>query len=272
MVTKPFLPFEILKSVSYLAQFYPIRETPDCYTHGAKVSSQTWGQVEVFVKYYVEGNRISRGLANEALGHLLANACGLPVAPNAFIIDLSGQRLLEAHPKLQGSINPASTYLCWATSAVGGALGKTNHALFIDTIRKWQLLPKMLAFNDWVANSDRTGANIVCAGKQAITLIDHGHIGGSLYWMPDLLPNEGSYSSPILHEIWPKSLPKAVASQMLDEASKLSNVLTVAKGRVRAVLDFLVDDRLSRTAFEEFLEKRANGGYDRMKKNHGVLI
>ena len=273
MATEPLLAFEVLSSVAYLAQFASFRETPDCYTHGAKVSSPTLGPVDVFVKFYVtEKNRTNRGLVNEAVGYLLAKACGLPVAPHAFVIDVSGQRLLEAHASLRGSINAAHSYPCWATSAVDGAQAKQNHGLVIDTLRKWSLLPKMLAFDDWVANSDRTAANIVCTGKQNLTLIDHGHIGGSLYWMPDLLPAEGSFSSPVLLDIWPKALPPAIASQMVQNAAEHGRVFSVAKARLRAVLDFCCDDQPSSRAFEEFLEKRANGSYDRIKKTHGVLI
>ena len=273
MATETLYPFEVLSSVAYLMQFEPIRETPDSCTHGAKVSSETLGAVDVFVKFYVDGkNRTSRGLVNEAVGHLLAKACGLPVAPHAFVIDVSGQRLLEAHASLRGSINAANSYPCWATSAVHGALLNPKHGLIIDNLRKWSLLPKMLAFDDWVANSDRTAANIVCTGKQQLTLIDHGHIAGSLYWMPDMLPAEGRFSSPILPEIWPKSLPRAIASQMVQNAAEHGRVFAAAKTRLRAVLDFLIDDRQSGKAFEEFLESRANGSYDRIKKTHGVLI
>lgn len=272
MATEPLLPFEVLSSVAYLAQFASIRETPECYTHGAKVSSPTAGQIDVFVKYYVEGNRTTRGLVNEAIGHLLARACGLPVAPNAFVIDVSGQRLLEAHPTLRSSINAANSYPCWATSAVEGALANPHHALVIDTLRKWNLLPKMLAFDDWVANSDRTAGNIICTGKQKLTLIDHGHIGGSLFWMPDMLPTEGSFSSPVLPEIWPKSIPRTIASQMVESAAEHARVFGAMNARVRSILDFLCEDRLSRNAFEEFLGKRANGSYERIRKTHGVLI
>lgn len=272
MAADSLLPFEVLSTVAYLAQFRIIRETSDSFTHSALVSSPTFGNTDVFLKYYLEVNKPSRGLLNEAVGYLLAKSCGLPVPERAFVVDVSGERLLEAHSKLDGIVNKANSYPCWATSAVPGAIMKPHHNLFIETLSRWDLLSNMLAFDDWVANSDRTTANIVCTGKHELTLIDHGHLGGSLYWMRDLLPVDSVFRSPVAYDLWPKALPDVIATQMVECAAKHSAIFTKVKLRLRAVIDLLASDAESGAALMEFLDARANGGYDRIKKTHGVLI
>jgi hypothetical protein len=272
MATESLLPFEVLPTVAYLAQFAVVRQTDDSFTHGALLSSPSSGKTEVFLKYYVEKAKPSRGLVNEAVGYLLAKSCGLPVPARAFVVDVSGERLLEAHPALQGLVSAAHSYPCWATSVVPGTLVSPNHRLVIEILRKWNFLSYMLAFDDWVANSDRTKANIVLTGKQTLTLIDHGHIGGSLYWMPDLLPIDESFRSPVASELWPKSWPASVVSQMVQRAAEHSNIFIAVKPRLRKVIDLLASDNQSANSLMEFLEARANSGYDRMKKTHGVLI
>ena len=165
MPAQSLLPFEVLNEVSYLIRFQSVRETADCFTHGAKLACNALGQTDAFVKYYVEGNRPSRGLVNEAVGYMLAKACGLPVPPLAFIVMVSGERLREAHPSLSASVSAAKSYQCWATSAVDGAVFKPNQSSVIAILKKWRLTPTMLAFDDWLLNTDRSTANIVLAGK-----------------------------------------------------------------------------------------------------------
>lgn len=272
MPTESLLPFEVLNEVSYLVQFGRIRESTDCFTHGAKLASRTLGQTDAFVKYYVDHGKTSRGLINEAVGYLLAKDCGLPVPAHAFIVLVSGERLREAHPALRGAVNAAGSYLCWATSAVHGAIFQPNQSSVIDSLRKWHLTPAMLAFDDWVLNTDRSTANIVLTGKQEPTLIDHGHIAGSLYWMADLLASDANFSSDIAGLIWPRTMPRPIASQVVERAKLHGRVFSLALPRLRAVLDLLLDDKDSQRALVEFLEKRANGGYERIKKTYGVLI
>jgi hypothetical protein len=266
------LPFEILDGPCYLAQFEMIRESAECYTHGARVASPLLGRRDVFVKYYVDLGKPNRGLVNEAIGYLLAKASDLPVASDAFIVHVPGQRLLEAHPKLEKIICTTDLYPCWATSAVEGAVSKRNQRQVIEALKRWDFCPRMLAFDDWVMNADRTTENVVSSGKKQITLIDHGHIGGSLNWMPDLLASDASIAAQIHRLLWPNGLPKEISNHIVEEARRHEQIFASVRSRVRSVLDLLIEEPDAASAFEAFLQQRANGGYERAKKNHGVLV
>lgn len=129
---------------------------------------QAWaGNGELF-PVFVKPCR-SYQLVREVLCNLLANALGLPV-PRAVLLDVSsspeGRHLLELHGEGK---------FAFGVERRGVDLRQVlrRNRRTEDMLLDWPLLPRAIAFDEWVGNEDRTAGNLLFEGRGRYLLIDH---------------------------------------------------------------------------------------------------
>lgn len=176
-------------------------------------------------------------LINEALGYVLAKACGLSVASNAGIILLDREQVPQS---LLDELDRSAcgfrqeTFFCWFTedmefpSLKQRHLGDAQLTSFNDRrlrrlsseLAKSPDSPKVIAFDGWLMNSDRNVGNLL-AGPKRLTLIDHGRILNFPNWTPGTV---GTFPEPCINKLqflielhdphWSGMLPNSSARVM----------------------------------------------------------
>lgn len=119
----------------------------------------------------------SGALVAELVCGCLARAMKLP-APEVFLISIPQGHL----PASRLASSEAHT-LCVGTRDIGGTnftqLLRTNGVGALPLLRNWAELPKVVAFDEWLANQDRNTGNLVYVA-QTLHIIDHADaFGGS---------------------------------------------------------------------------------------------
>lgn len=263
---------EIVQSTGYLAFLEPVKESVECYTHLGLIHSTVNGTYSGYIKFYPDELGGSKGLVNEACGYLLAKVLNIPVPRYAMILIVERERLIEAHRGRQKILAVEPSWATWVTEQAKGVPISFHDEKTLDTLRKWDHLPALIAFDDWVLNSDRSLANLVRGAKGHFTAIDHGHIFGGLRWDRDLLTTDLPFRHPLLVELWGGNPPLAVKSRILDAAQKHQSNFLKIKVDLEDMLENLLDNEADKYQLMSFLEHRANQSYDRLKESLGVLI
>lgn len=165
----------------------PLPDFIDCPLHHAPVTNQE--------------------MVNEALGYVLAKACGFAVPDAAGIILLDQARipdtaLVELRKLGRGKLQ--DNYFCWFTKDMafpnlvqrhmGGIKVPFMEQRRIKRIAKSLVAAKetakIIAFDDWLLNSDRHPGNLL-DGSQGLILIDQGRILMYPNWVPGGLGSVG---------------------------------------------------------------------------------
>lgn len=153
---------------------------------------------------YVETNNAdvgglveNREVANEAIGYLLATGFDLPVASDAGFIVLEQSSIpsdVLAHPAMTcpQMQDKQAVYLCWFSkdmnapqlTAWANRQDVPQHKA-VQWLKDMPKTPEVLAFDDWLRNSDRHAGNLLKA-RNGMVLIDHGRI----LVFPDWAPGE----------------------------------------------------------------------------------
>lgn len=133
---------------------------------------------------------------NEISGWLLARACGLPVAPSAFLAciragDLPNCAALQARAPAAGNL---IYFFCTEQISNAQARGVVPTEELLDEQARWAHAHATLAMDEWLGNTDRHLNNLVRTGKDRFTLIDHGQLLRRAdqpppWWQPDELPD-----------------------------------------------------------------------------------
>lgn len=129
---------------------------------------QAWAGNGEFFRVFVKPFR-SYQLVREVLCNLLASALGLPV-PRAVLLDVSsspeGRRLLDLHGEGK---------FAFGVERRGVDLRQVlrRNRRTEDMLLEWALLPRAIAFDEWVGNEDRTASNLLFEGRGHYLLIDH---------------------------------------------------------------------------------------------------
>ena len=129
---------------------------------------QAWAGNGEFFPVFVKPCR-SYQLVREVLCNLLAGALGLPV-PRAVLLDVSsspgGRHLLDRHGEGK---------FAFGVQRRGVDLRQVlrRNRRTEDMLLDWPLLPRAIAFDEWVGNEDRTAANSLFEGRGRYLLIDH---------------------------------------------------------------------------------------------------
>lgn len=140
-------------------------------------------------------------LINEALGYVLAKACGLKVPAVAGIILLQREQIPhDLRPQLDLAACGArqQDYLCWFSQDMVYPNLKQVHlkGAQFGPLREWRIKrlsnelarnqdsPKVIAFDGWLLNSDRHPGNLLASAPNELTVIDHGRILNFPNWKP----------------------------------------------------------------------------------------
>lgn len=129
-----------------------------------------------------------RQLLNEGVAWLLAYACNLPVPPHAGYMILPPALVTAVHPNATCA---AAGALAWICSTEPKRALRLSHdddpSLLTQELIRWTHLPGTLALDEWLANEDRHGRNLIRRGPDDFVLIDHDHAFTGPHWLADLL-------------------------------------------------------------------------------------
>lgn len=207
----------------------------------------------------------NREIINEALGYVLARACGFQVPETAGVILLELDQLpSQAVDQLKSfSSGPLqSNYLCWFSQDMAHPNLVQRHLTgiqvqFLAQRRLKRLVkhlvdsddsPKLVAFDDWLLNSDRHPGNLLAPGGNSIMLIDHGRILNFPNWSPGGVGSTGRpFANRLLNFIeqhepnWSAKLPKSSAIILAYNAFALS-FREKGEAEARSVLNEFFDE------------------------------
>jgi len=148
-------------------------------------------------------------LPSEALGYVLAKSCGFEVPAAAGIILLQANQIPENTLACLRGISPDGVqedYLCWFSQdmAYPNLLEKHLDGINIPFLQQRRLkriaaelaksedTASIVAFDDWLVNSDRHPGNLLSVAGGKMMLIDHGRILAYPNWKPGNLGVLGS--------------------------------------------------------------------------------
>jgi len=115
---------------------------------------------------------------NEITGWLIAKACGLPVAPSAFLAGISASDLPDCKAVRDAVSGSGSTLYFFCTEAVSPSQARgivANEALVTEQFA-WPFCHATIALDEWLGNADRHVHNFVRRAKNDFVLIDHGQL------------------------------------------------------------------------------------------------
>lgn len=156
----------------------------------------------------------------------LARAMKLP-APEVFLISIP-----QGHLPNSKLASKAGHTLCVGTRDIGGTnftqLLKTNGVGALPLLRNWSELPKVVAFDEWLANEDRNTGNLIYVA-QTLHIIDHAEaFGGSARELFPLAELTGTSFNNLLAEMFTMFPPESrrelldkVHTWMLENAATL---------------------------------------------------
>lgn len=223
----------------------PLTDKIDCPTKGTQVTNQE--------------------LINEALGYALARTCGLSVPDVAGVILLEAEQIpAQQIDQLQKLARGAKqdSYFCWFSKDMNYPNLKQHHLegvnlKLLEQRRVRRLLkhlidcedtPAVIAFDDWLLNSDRHVGNLLASPGDGLMLIDHGRILHYPNWVPGGVgsmpwPSENRLRNLIDHHMpkWSSKLPTKSAMVMAYNAFAVS-FRTQGEAAARTVLDNFFGD------------------------------
>lgn len=218
-------------------------------------------------------------LAAEILGYVLARNSGFSVPDMAGVILLTVDQLPgDLLPKLE-QISPdglQQDYLCWFSKdmaypsllqqTAGDSLPEEMLDLRLRSLVGRMLRnpesPRVVAFDDWLANSDRNLGNLL-GSAESLLLIDHGRILAYPNWTPGRL---GTAPGPVSNKIealmdqyspgWSKNLPTKSARMLAYRSFELKFNSGGADAAVSSLSSLLSPDDAA--AVVRFLGSRLN--------------
>lgn len=153
-------------------------------THMATIKWEDNIERDSWVKIYA-GDK-PRSLVNEMIGYLLGQALNLPMPPRAGFLLVENKFL---NPALVNTLSDVDRYrgftFAWVTEDVKGqnlrieiennpAIMNVMVEYFSSCMKDWDHLSKLVAFDDWILNTDRNMGNSIHLPDKTFTLIDHG--------------------------------------------------------------------------------------------------
>lgn len=267
-----------LPDCAYLSGIEELRASSQGLTHVGLIHTPHKTTIQAIIKCFPRANR-NRGLANEIAGYLAARHNGLPVASGAYLMVIDKRRLIEVHPESERILADEEDEIpVWATEAIPGApvraLYKLGHPRTQQRLKQWRFMPRLLAYDDLVANVDRNQDNLIQVNNnKEFVLIDHGEICGSIEWLPELLDFDGEYRNILIDELFEGQLPSDVASAMIHEASYHEAIIQALQPELRfwLVQIYGVQSSIPRS-LERFLVARSQNSVERIRKRARMLV
>lgn len=267
----------LLNGTCYQTQGRTIRENDTSLVHIADIHSPATGARQAFIKAFP--NRFARtGLENELVGYIIAREEGLPVADEAYIMVLPSELLFRCHPHFKSELSTTEGYnVVWATSAVDGPPLKYLHPLkdlaLKKRLLKWSKFPSMLAFDDLIANEDRSEDNLICISNGELVLVDHADISGGISRKIEFLDPSFSPRNSFIRNVFDDTLPNNIKSGMVMAAERHPQIIKNALPHIFYWLNELFPELPEHTSkLMDYLASRANMSPDRIKHQHDLLI
>lgn len=218
----------------------------------------------------------SLGLANELTGHLLGQALGLAVPSRAAVLMVPNAAVPSPPAWLRASPHPATP--AWCTQDMA-----TPSIRFVFDLRapaalaavRAELLasgetPHVVAFDDWIANTDRNLGNLLRLGKGRYLLIDHGHALGGPAWMPtSLLRATREFANTLRRLLSPAATTPAFTDTLADCCRQHAAALDQARPELLHWWDLLLS-RAEHDAARAFLVARASEAL--ICQRYGLLL
>ncbi len=165
----------------------PVDEGAQACTIPAIVRWEDGKETNAYLKCYPKAAPAS--LVNEVTGFLVGKECGLPLPSRMGFIDLPDEFCLKNNLLGWGVVVselPGDTLKSiWKESGCSESVLK----LLVGHLFEWSSVEQMLAFDDWVANSDRNIGNVIIRSPSDYCLIDHSYMPVRQNWcVSDLDP------------------------------------------------------------------------------------
>lgn len=267
----------LLGPEAYLTELEVIRENSTSLVHVAEIACPVHGRIQAFVKTFPT-RFVESALANELAAYLLACADQLAVADQAYILILRTEQLFKIHPEFKVELaNDHGLSYAWVTKAIDGAplrlLHPINEPELQKRLRKWPLLPRVLAFDDLVANEDRSQDNLIAINNGVFALVDHAEIAGGIARIDEFLDPNRCSKNQLLSMLYGNTVPKNVTSGMMLAAERHMEVFRQIEPELKYWYDTLFPDSDARShALLNFLNERARNSVPRIRQQQGLLI
>lgn len=244
------------------------------HTHIALLDvDSSGGAARCYVKLYPDSvaGLEHRGIVNEIVGHVLANAMGAPVPKNAGLIALNSNQLSDLPSWMQNNSACAGWWVQDVASPSLRAyyrlsdLSQASDVILkkLDSVRKELLasdqIHLVIALDDLIANIDRNIGNLLRLKKGDYVLIDHGMCLTSDFWVATDLDASLEYDNCLADLLDPESgfLPFKHKTVMAHE-SLVKNI----EPAIQSLLKWLpyAVDMVESSAIETFIRGRAKPG------------
>lgn len=204
---------------------------------------------------------LSKGIANEFLGRLLARARGLSVPRRAWILLVPTERLKEMYP--QDSWPKAETYPCWATEAMHPPdqapppiQARDAHA-WSERIARWPQLHAAVALNEWIANKDANGGNLIPLDWTEFGVLDFADILGGQEWDEKTLNTLEYVQNKLSYLAWNGTPEHEDALLVIEHGHQHKPTLDAVRDELEDWWGVMLKKKEMRTALK-FLQRRAN--------------
>jgi hypothetical protein len=280
---------ELLGPLSYLAFLrwcdVAVINNREC-VHVAQVHHPKHGGTASFVKLYPPTRAGMRGFVNEICGYLVAFACDLPQPPSASVVPVPLDKLPAGRPPWVDQVVsiarqngvPHALYPAYCTGPLEGqsayfSLQGRSPELLRQDVLKWRDLPRVLAFDDAIANVDRHFNNLIRLRRQSYALIDHGRLVHEFGdWEISLLNPLGLFRHRLLELVYRGVAPDDVTvSATLNEADRLTRAMAKIVDDATYWLKRILGEG-DGGAFLTFLTDRLANIEQVLRNRHGRLV
>ncbi|WP_339349883.1 hypothetical protein [uncultured Alteromonas sp.] len=262
---------KILTSDSLAAVYHQDHSGQMATTYACRVRWDENTESKAFVKRFSNNDLL--GICNEITGYLIAKASELPVPRYAGLINTKDGQFPQ-------SSVPLYDWAFVVSNLPGNTPGSfynlddiTRCKSLMNLVAGWNKVSDVIAFDDWVANEDRHLGNIMVTGRNNIHIFDHSNLPMELNWTASQLDVNYEAKSILLNNLFALGCtPLPVKSKVADATSNHKKYYD----DIKEELDYwwnvlLAKDSGRRKALEEFIEKRAYLGANRVNSELRLL-
>ncbi|MBW7591793.1 hypothetical protein FGL54_18465 [Enterobacter cloacae] len=218
--------------------------------------------------YYMKVYNDDKFVINEMVGYILAKASGLDVANKAYLLEIDSvtRALIDDFYKRRGLANNKEHYnsnYAFLISSAPGININTYHsnivlqtAFFKQKISNWNKNNSLIAFDEWVANTDRNAGNILF-GTNANYVIDHGSMPVQMNWTRSCLQSKQCFKN--VHYINTSTVmgKNPLDVDLLNESSKHALAFSNVKNSIISIIANTVKMSPDYQEMIDFIEDRS---------------
>lgn len=263
---------QYLQSSDYIEYLRGATDGVSGATHMASIKWNDGVERDSWVKIYA-GNK-PRSLINEMIGYLLGKALNLPMPPRAGFLLLETKILDPNFVNLLSEVDRYRGFtFAWVTEDIKGknlrieiennpSIMNVMVEYFSSCMKDWEYLSDLIAFDDWILNTDRNMGNSIHLPDKTFSLIDHGECLHGGDWKESQLLNYDCSHIGFANNIHLKLLHDRNASAGLFQYENTMQELELAKlehqkafqkveNELKIHLQDLIGDEIIETGIEE---------------------